>query len=388
MAVESPRRRADERTRMEVRCHISAAAATMQVLALVPGIYDTSPGQRYRIEQWENGLKQLGVEITFAPFEDEALNTVLYQRRKWVRKTVGISKAFLLRLSAISRSKSYDLVYVFREASLLGPSIFERLLHLSRVPLVFDFDDAVFLPYRSPANGWLSLLKVPSKTETICRLASQVMVGNNYLAEYARRFNRNVTVIPTTINTETYRVQPVRHTISPVIGWTGSYSTVQHLDLLRSTLSALAKREQFRVRVIGPSDYKLDGVDVEVVPWRSHTEVQDLAAVDVGIMPLPDNPWSRGKCGCKALQYMGLGIPAICSPVGMNTDLIRDGENGFLASNAEEWIAKLILLLRSTELRAKLGLAGRKTVEEGFSAASQVPRVHEVFRSAIEGPMK
>jgi glycosyltransferase involved in cell wall biosynthesis len=357
----------------------------MRVLALVPGIYDTSPGQRYRIEQWQGGLKLLGVEITFAAFEDKNLNTVLYARKQWLKKSVGIGNAFLRRLSTIGESKSYDMVYVFREASLLGPSIFERLIHFRHVPLVFDFDDAVFLPYRSPANGWLSLLKAPGKTGTICRLASQVMVGNNYLAQYARQFNRNVTVIPTTIDTETYRVQPVRNATSPVIGWTGSYSTVQHLDLLRSTFSELARRERFRVRVIGPSAYKLEGVDVEVVQWRSHTEAQDLAAVDIGIMPLPDNPWSRGKCGCKALQYMGLGIPAVCSPVGMNTDLIRDGENGFLADNSEEWIAKLTRLLRSTELRRKLGLAGRKTVEERFSAASQVPRVREIFRSAIEG---
>src|SRR5713226_1381465 len=164
----------------------------MQVLALVPCIYDTSPGQRYRIEQWQGGLKQSGVEITFAAFEDEKLNTVLYSRKQWLRKGVGIGSAFLRRVSTISQSKSYDMVYVFREASLLGPSIFERLIRFRHVPLVFDFDDAVFLPYRSPSNGWLSLLKAPGKTETICRLASQVMVGNNYLADYARRFSRNV----------------------------------------------------------------------------------------------------------------------------------------------------------------------------------------------------
>lgn len=363
----------------------SVLANIMRVLALVPSIYDTSPGQRYRIEQWQEGLRQLGVEITFAAFEDEKLNRVLYTRKQWFGKGVGVGKAFIRRLSTVSQSKSYDLVYVFREASLLGRSLFERLVQIWKVPLVYDFDDAVFLPYRSPANGWLSLLKAPSKTGTICKLASQVMVGNNYLADYARRFNRNVTIVPTTIDTDIYRVQPVRDTTSPVIGWTGSYSTVQYLDLLRSTLSELARRERFRVRIIGPSDYELDGVDVEVVPWRSHTEVQDLAAVDIGIMPLPDNPWSRGKCGCKALQYMGLGIPAVCSPVGMNTDLIRDGENGFLADNPEGWTAKLTLLLRSTELRRKLGLAGRKTVEERFSATSQVPRVREVFRSAIGG---
>jgi len=357
----------------------------MRVLALVPSIYDTSPGQRYRIEQWQGGLKQSGVEITFAAFEDKTLRDVLYIRGQWLRKGIGISKAFIRRLSTVGQSKSYDLVYVFREAALFGPSIFERIVYLLKVPLVFDFDDAIFFRYRSPANGWLSLLKAPGKTRTICKLASHVMAGNNYLAEYALRFNRNVTVVPTTIDTDAYQVGAVRETAVPVIGWTGSYSTVQHLDLLRDVLCELARRERFRLRVIGPSNYRLDGVDVEAVPWRSQTEAQDLAEADIGVMPLPDDPWSRGKCGCKALQYMGLGIPAVCSPVGINTDLISDGENGFLANGAEEWITRLTLLLRSPQLRRKLGLAGRKTVEERFSATSQVQRVHEVFRSAIEG---
>lgn len=356
----------------------------MRVLALVPSIYDTSPGQRYRIEQWQGGLKQAGVEITFAAFEDKNLSDVLHTRGQWLRKGIGISKAFFRRLSIVGQSKSYDLVYVFREAALLGPSILERIVHLLKVPLVFDFDDAIFVRYRSPANGWLSLLKAPGKTGTICRLASHVMVGNNYLAEYARTFNKNVTVVPTTIDTDTYRVGPVRETAVPVIGWTGSYSTVQHLNLLRPVLYELAKCEKFRLRIIGTSDYKLEGVDVELVPWRSQTEAQDLAEADIGIMPLPDDAWSRGKCACKALQYMGLGIPAVCSPVGINSELIRDGENGFLANSADEWIAKLTLLLRSPQLRRRLGLAGREMVEERFSAISQVPRVLEVFRSAIE----
>lgn len=357
----------------------------MRVLALVPSIYDSSPGQRFRIEQWEGGLKQSGVEITFAAFEDQNLRDVLYTRGQWFRKGIGICKAFIRRLSTVRQSNSYDLVYVFREAALFGPAIFERIVQLSKVPLIFDFDDAIFVRYRSPANGWLSVLKAPGKTRTICRLASHVIVGNNYLAEYARRFNRNVTVVPTTIDTDTYRVRAVRGTATPVIGWTGSYSTVRHLDLLRRVLCQLARRERFRLMVIGPSDYRLDGVDVEVVPWRSQTEAQDLAKADIGVMPLPDDPWSRGKCGCKALQYMGLGIPAVCSPVGMNVDLISDGDNGFLANSAEEWITKLTLLLRSPQLRGKLGLAGRKTVEERFSTTSQVPRVHKVFRSVIEG---
>ncbi len=127
----------------------------------------------------------------------------------------------------------------------------------------------------------------------------------------------------------------------------------------------------------------MEGVEVEAVPWRSATEVEDLRPFDVGIMPLPDDKWSRGKCGMKALQYMGLAIPAICSPVGVNSEIIRDGENGLLASSDDEWVDKLSYLLRSPQERARLGRAGRATVEARYSAAVQAPRVYEVFSSVL-----
>jgi len=167
----------------------------------------------------------------------------------------------------------------------------------------------------------------------------------------------------------------------PVIGWSGSYSTVQHLDTLRSGLQRLAREVPFRLRVIGTPKYELDGVDVEALPWRSETEVADLQRMDIGIMPLPDDKWSKGKCGLKALQYMALGIPTICSPVGVNTDIIQDGENGFIAGGEDEWVDKLARLLRSPELRRRLGLAGRSTVEARYSARVQAPRVYRIFES-------
>jgi len=248
--------------------------------------------------------------------------------------------------------------------------------------MIFDFDDAVFIPYVSPSNGHLSRLKFPGKTRAICRLSSHVMAGNRYLAEYARRVNPNVTVIPTTIDTDKYLPESSKpESPAPVIGWSGSFSTVQHLNILRAPLRRLAAREKFRLRIVGAPDYRLDGVEVESVPWRSRTEIEDLRVIDIGMMPLPDDDWSRGKCGLKALQYMALGIPAICSPVGVNSDIIRDGVNGFLASTEDDWVEKLATLLRSAELRKRFGLAGRRTVESRYSARSQVPRVLEIFKS-------
>ena len=354
----------------------------MRVLALVPGLYDISPSQRYRIEQWEPLLRELGVEITYEPFENPELNLLLYQQGKLARKMMLVAQGFNRRLSAVKKAKDFDLIYILREAALLGPPVFERMVHKSGVPFVFDFDDAIFVSYRSPSNGYLSYLKFASKTKTICQLASHVMVGNPYLAEYARQVNDRVTVIPTTIDTQRYQVPPPKTSNGPlVIGWTGSHSTVQHLDTLRSALKKLASQENFRLRVIGTPVYDCPPIDVEAMRWRSQTEVDDLSPIDIGVMPLPEDKWSKGKCGAKALQFMGMGIPTVCSPVGVNSDIIQDGENGFLASTEDEWIDKLSRLLRSAELRRRLGQAGRATVEQRYSAISQAPRVYEIFKS-------
>lgn len=356
----------------------------MQVLALVPALYDTSPSQRYRIEQWEPFLRERGVEITYAPFEDEELHALVYKPGFLAKKLQLAASAFKRRLSLISKVKDYDLIYILREAALLGPPIVERLVHQRGVPIVFDFDDAIFVSYRSPSNGYLSYLKFASKTKTICRISAHVMAGNPYLAQYARQVNDRVTVIPTTIDTEKYRVPPrMEKSGPPVIGWTGSHSTVQHLDTLRGALKKLAQRESFRLRVIGTPAYECPPVDVEALRWRSETEVEDVAAIDIGVMPLPEDRWSIGKCGLKALQFMALGIPTICSPVGVNTDIIQDDQNGFLAATEDEWVDKLTRLLRSYELRQRLGQAGRVTVEQKYSAIAQTPRVYEIFKSVL-----
>ena len=356
----------------------------MRVLALMPALYNTSPGQRYRLEQWEPLLRERGVEITYEPFEDEELHALLYKPGLMGKKLQLVTRGLNRRLALVRKVKEYDLVYILREAALLGPPVFERLIHQRGVPIVFDFDDAVFVSYRSPSNGYLSYLKFASKTKTICRIASHVMVGNPYLAEYARQVNDRVTVIPTTIDTEKYQV-PQRKASSgpPVIGWTGSYSTVQHLDTVRGALKKLAERESFRLRVIGTPTYECSPIDVEAMRWRADTELEDLSAIDIGLMPLPDDRWSKGKCGLKALQFMALGIPTVCSPVGVNTDIIHDGENGFIAATEDEWVDKLSRLLRSHELRQRLGHAGRATVEQTYSAITQTPRVYEIFKSVL-----
>jgi len=361
----------------------------MRVLAIVPSIYDTSPGQRFRIEQWEPLLRGMGVEIAYHPFESNELHQVLYQPGNMGRKAALIASSFGRRFRMLTGAREFDLVYIFREAALLGPAVIERIIGWTGLPVVFDFDDAVFVSYVSPSNGYLSKLKFPGKTAGVCRLSAHVMAGNSYLADYARQYNPNVTIIPTTIDTDKYipandnRLETENRKPETTIGWSGSFSTVQHLETLRGALERLGDSERYRLRVIGTTDYRLKGVEVDAMAWRSATEVEDLREMDIGIMPLPDDQWSRGKCGLKALQYMALGIPTICSPVGVNTEIIEDGVNGFLAESDSEWINKLQRLLHSPELRREIGMAGRRTVEGRYSAAVQAPRVYEVFRSVL-----
>ena len=355
---------------------------TLRVLAIVPSLYDTSPGQRFRMEQWAPALRERGIDVTFEAFEDEALHAALYASGQTARKVTLILQALWRRTALMARLRRYDVVYVLREAALLGPALFERWIRWAGRPLVFDFDDAVFERYVSPANGYLSYLKCPGKTRSVCRIATHVMAGNPYLDSYARQVTDRITIVPTTIDLDTYRVPAARLTPEKlVIGWSGSYSTVQHLDTIRPILQRLARTESFRLLVIGTDRYAIDGVEVEARRWRAATEVEDLAEMDIGIMPLPDDRWSRGKCGLKALQYMAIGIPTVCSPVGANSLFIQSGENGLLADSEEEWITGLTQLLQSGELRSRLGGAGRRTVEQRYSKAALTPVVAEILTS-------
>ncbi len=364
---------------------MTGAGDRVRVLAIVPSVYDRSPGQRYRIEQWEPFLNAAGVDVDYEPFESDRLHRLLYEPARYGAKALQVAGGCLRRVGHVRKARRYDAVFLYREAALLGPAVFERWLGRFGPPVVYDFDDAVWVPYVSPTNAGLSRLKFPGKTAAICRVASCVTVGNAHLAEYASRWNDRVEIVPTTIDLDRYTIVERPANARPVVGWTGTHSTYQHLDRLRPALAAVAQQHDFVLRVIGPADYRMAGVEVENRPWRSATEVEDLGGIDNGVMPLPDDQWSRGKCGAKALQYMGLGIPTVCSPVGVNTEIVTHGVNGMLAGGMDEWVAAVTTLLGSDTERRRLGSAGRDTVEQRFSAQVHGPRVAALLRSVSGG---
>jgi glycosyltransferase involved in cell wall biosynthesis len=356
----------------------------MKVLAWVPYPLEVAPSQRYRIEQWSPYLREMGIEVTFQSFASPSLSRLLYERGRWAAKATEMARGLARRFSEALQAKRYDAVFLQREGALIGPAWSERLLRARQPALVYDFDDAIYLPYVSPTNRYLSYLKFPWKTRTLCRIAAAVVAGNDHLAAYASRYNDHVFVVPSTVSLREYQERPVPTADRiPVVGWTGSHSSVAYLAVVREALQELRRRRPFRLLVVGVEHFEIPGVEVECRPWSAASEVRDLWDMDVGIMPLPDEPWARGKCGMKAIQYMGIGIPAVVSPVGANREIVQDGVTGFHAATRAEWVEKLDLLLNDAGLRERLGRAARGSVRALYSAEAQAPRVAEILRQVV-----
>ena len=252
----------------------------------------------------------------------------------------------------------------------IGPPIFEYLLKFSKTKVIFDFDDSIWLPNVSDGNRNLNWLKSYNKTSKIIAYADMVFAGNKYLYDYAYRFNKNVKIIPTTINTAEYvRLKTDKATHKICIGWSGSITTIQHFKFAEPFLKIVKEKygEKISIKVIGDKNYKNIDFEVEALDWNKKDELKELSSFDIGIMPLPDDIWAKGKCGLKGLQYMSLEIPTIMSPVGVNEEIIEDGINGFLAADVSTWVDKISTLIESEELRHQMGTNARKTVVDKYS---------------------
>jgi glycosyltransferase involved in cell wall biosynthesis len=208
-------------------------------------------------------------------------------------------------------------------------------------------------------------------------------VGNEDLAQYARRFNPNVTIVPITIDMEEYGPRPAREGVAPVvIGWTGSYSTVPHLETVRGALETLGTLRKFEMRVMGTENFSLRGVPTIAEAWKSEREGPFLHQCDIGIMPLPEDPWVKLRSHLKVRQFMAVGVPCVASPVGIIGELIQDGVNGFLANTEQEWIEKLSKLIEEPELRKQMGARARATIAEKYSGHVWAQTVAQILREA------
>ena len=361
----------------------------MNVLTLVPALVGTSPGQRFRIERWAPYIERAGITLDMVPFEDDALHDVLYRRGHLLTKSTRMLEAFSRRVVRTLRIKGYDAVWLYREAALAGPALIERFLASRGMPLVYDFDDPIWLPYTSPTNGILSRLKMPGKTAAICRMADVVVVGNRLLAEWARQHASRVEIVPSTIDLAEYPERSAdqpRHRAVRIV-WTGSHSTLPFLDLVMDALERLSAQRDFELVVISHTDappIQRNGLRVVGRKWSEQTEAADLYDCDIGIAPFPNHGWTPWRCHGKVLQYMAAGLPVVASNIGILPEYVEHGVSGFLASHDQDWIDQLTRLIDDAALRLELGTAGRRKVEQQFNAEPWAAAYAQILRGAVE----
>jgi glycosyltransferase involved in cell wall biosynthesis len=354
------------------------------VLALVPNLLDVSPGQRSSVELWERPLAAAGIDLTFLPFESPALHDSLYgspPRRG--RRAVEMVKSYGRRFRDVADVEEYDAVLVYREAALVGPAVFERLVARRRVPIIYQLDDPLQVPYTSPYTGKLSYLKFFGKVRSICRMATTVIVNSSPLRAFAAEHNDNVWQVPSLVDTNVYSYRPRAETDDVCVGWSGSPTTVNNVQLVAEALRVIQHDTDCRIKLIGSAAVGIPGVDATAQPWRRETEVDDLREFDVGLVPIPDVPWNHYKFFMKLAQYMALGIPPVATPMGSVVEDVEHGVNGFIAESTSEWVDAVETLVRDPALRRRMSEAAAQTAAARFSLAANGPKIVDAFRSAL-----
>lgn len=336
-----------------------------------------------RIESWAAYLEDAGWQVDLHPFETEALHDVVYRRGRVLNKSRLMASAFAQQAARIRRLPPADVVFVYREAAMVGPAVLERIAAGSAPAFVYDIDDPVYLRYRSPTNGWASLLKFSGKTRSLIKRATRVIAINEPIARYAQRYNPSTTVISNAIEVTRYERPSETRSHAPVrLLWIGSHTTADNLQTVAEPLARVQVATGAAVRIIGARHVPLAGVTADFRPWASETEAQDLREGHVGLLPLRDTSWNRRKSFFKVLQYMAAGLPVVAQRMESTADLIEHGVNGFLAEAPGEWYEHLRTLVERPDLREQMGGAARATVIERFSLEAQLPKVREVFESA------
>lgn len=314
---------------------------------------------RYRVLQYIPFLEKAGIEARIAV----------------------IPKQTLERWRLFKTLKSYDITFI--QKKLFQP--WELAYIKSRAhKLIYDLDDAVM--YRPAGSNYRRSFTRWVNFQAIARTSDLVIAGNSYIMEETRRYSNKVEVLPTVLDAEVYKPnnddQATAIKDKIILGWIGSKPNLRYLQDIGKTLDRLFLRyHKVELKIVADDFIKLERMPVIEKRWRMEDETRDLQGFDVGLMPLPDGPWTRGKCGFKLLQYMAVGIPVVCSPVGVNKEMVKDGYNGFLANSPEEWYEKLSTLINNAELRKIMGRRGREILDEKYSLRQAAPRFIELLRA-------
>lgn len=354
-----------------------------RVLVLCPYPLGVSPSQRFRFEQYLDILRGRGVFIDVRPFLDMDTMRIVFKEGHMAKKVAGVISGFARRLGILPRVFGYDYIFVHREATPLGPPFVEAILFLLGRPVIFDFDDAIFISKTSKANRIVAFAKWSSKIRFITRHSRKVAVCNNYLVNWVRQYNANAVLLPTTIDLDYHKpvAKPPLTMRRPVIGWTGTQSTMVYLELVREVLVELQTRYDFEFRVICDVDPQFPELkNYRFVKWTLATEIEDLGGMDIGIMPVPQGEWEQGKVGFKAIQYSGVAAAPVVSSTGSGHEVVLHGKTGFVVDNDKaSWVNALSSLLDNPAQLEAMGRAARDYIDEHYSVRSQVPTYLALF---------
>lgn len=343
-------------------------------------------GSRFRVYQFLPALGEAGITCDVRPFLDPAFFRIVYGPGRMPEKIARFLVASLRRLREMLRVGRYDALAVYRETFPMGGALIERWARRRGVPLIFDLDDAIYLRDEVTVNPLVRWLRMPGRVAKVIRWATLVTCGSDYLARWCRPSSGRLLTVPTSVDLTQFAMRPLHRPAATVmISWVGSQSSARlYLEIVREPLRRLSEAQSLRFNVIGAREaVGWPGVTVNNRVWRLDEEVGYFRDADIGVYPLRDDEWGRGKCGFKAIQFMAVGVPVVASPVGANLELIRDGVNGFFARTDDEWVEKLTLLIRDPWLRQRMGEAARKTVEERYSLQAVAPRLVDAFRAVV-----
>ncbi len=329
----------------------------MRVLFLIQGWKVASA--RYRVLQYLPYLQQNGVTAEVTPFPQSPLE-------KW-------------RL--YRKVADFDLLFIHRKRFPLWE---QEAIRKKAKKIVYDFDDAVM--YRnSRARGPYSRTRRKrfAKMMQVCNYA---LAGNSFLEGEARRYADAVMVFPTSLDMSRYSMKSYSEKKENVtLGWIGDHGSIHYLRGLRPVFEELGRRfPNLRLKIVCDTFFDCDNLQVVKKPWKAEDEISDLHSFDIGLMPLMDDLWSRGKCALKILQCQGVGVPVVCTPVGVNEDVVAEGINGYRASTHEEWVEKLSRLIGEPERWEEMGIVGRKKVLEGYSLEANAPRLLTALTKLVE----
>ncbi len=335
---------------------------------------------RYRIFQYLSYFRENGWEITLHSLLND--NYIHHLYRKDSLPFGDIIKSYFHRINLLLNKNKYDLIWLQQEAFPWVPSFIETFLLKSKTPIVVDHDDAFF--HRYDLHKSASVRKIlGDKIDKTMRISNLVIVGNSYLAERAAKNNcKNIRIIPTVIDIAKYDIKEKKNVSEEkfIVGWLGSPPNALYIKNIEESLEQFCNSYNGKLHLVGAGKTFLTKIPYENIEWKEETEVEEIKKFDVGIMPLIDSPWERGKCGFKLIQYMACGLPVIASPVGVNQELVTDGVNGFLAETSDDWLKYLKILKDNPDLRKEMGLNGRKLVEDKFTLQVNAPILEQILR--------